>query len=259
MFIPRKSSLHVTLAVCCSTCFDAGSALASGAAPPTPSAPSSASKSSAPTLKPVDPGVADADPLATSGRILPTDLRQPANFDRVYEVELDGKRFFVRAHGGVYAVFPRSDYVQTRQGVIPIVPAGTVFHLGSLPKSERASSSAADTALNPANAKPARPARQDQTPPSNAAPTPESAAAQPAPAARPNPAQRQNTEPPTSDAAPPLARVPDGSTIWTSEMVRVSRTSELLDRARIARGAMRQAEDASRSTNRHAVVGEPGN
>ena len=80
-----------------------------------------ASPSTKPTLKPVDPGVADVDPLGTSTRILPKDLRQPANFDRVYEVELNGKRFFVRAHGGVYAVFPRSDYVQTNRGAVPIL------------------------------------------------------------------------------------------------------------------------------------------
>jgi hypothetical protein len=211
-------------------------ALAANSSPsPTNAVAKPITKSVQPTLRPVDPGVADVDPLGTTGRVLPTDLRQPANFDRVYEVELDGKRFFVRAHGGVYAVFPRSDYVQTRGGVVPIVPAGTVYHLGSLPKTEFDPAHQDEATLNPANAKPARPARRDDSAPSNAAPMPESAAARPAPAARSKPALRQNTDPPLSDAAPPVAKGPEGSSIWSSDMLRVSRTGELLDKARAAR------------------------
>jgi hypothetical protein len=243
-------------------------ALASGAlaANSSPSATNAGAKpitkSGQPTLKPVDPGVADVGPLGTTGRVLPTDLRQPANFDRVYEVELDGKRFFVRAHGGVYAVFPRSDYVQTRGGVVPIVPAGTVYHLGSLPKTELDPAHQDEATLNPANAKPARPARRDDSAPSNAAPTPESAAARPAPAARLKPAQRQNTEPPLSDAAPPVAQGREESSIWSSDMVRVSRTGELLDKARAARlsektPTPRPGLRTEPATNQQATASEP--
>lgn len=194
-----------------------------------------ASPSTKPTLKPVDPGVADVDPLGTSTRILPKDLRQPANFDRVYEVELNGKRFFVRAHGGVYAVFPRSDYVQTNRGAVPIVPAGTVYHLGSLTRHDTKALTADEPPVHPAAAKPARPSRRDQAAPSTAAPSPESAAAQPAPSARRREVQRQATEPPLSDAAPPVPRAPEAASIWTSELLRVSRTGALLDQARAAR------------------------
>lgn len=212
-----------------------------------------------PTLKPVDPGVGDVGPLSGPGRTLPTDLRQPANFDRVYEVELDGKRFFVRAHGGVFAVFPRSDYVQSRNGVVPIVPAGTVFHLGSLPQNKpdaKSDSSNATQPLQPASAKPARPLRLDQAAPGNAAPNAESAQTTPAPAARPQPSRRQNTEPPLSDAPPPVyVPVPTRDSIWESELHRVARTSELLDQA-LARKADATARDETKPAPRKARVSE---
>lgn len=221
-----------------------------------PASRSSESKAAEPSLKPVDPGVADVDPLASSGRVLPKDLRQPANFDRVYEVELEGKRYFVRAHGGVYAVFPRSDYVQTRRGAVPIVPAGTVFHLGTLPKNEVVSSPPEQAPPNPANARPARPGRQDQAAPSNAAPTAESAAAQPALTARPSPTQRQTTEPPNSEAGAEIIQVREESTIWTSEMVRVGRAAALLEKARSIRAQSQRAETVETSADRQAGAAE---
>lgn len=205
--------------------------IAMASAAPAPSAKPSGDQ---PKLKPVDPGVADVGPLSGPGRTLPTDLRQPSNFDRVYEVELDGKRFFVRAHGGVYAIFPRSDYVQTRSGVAPVVPAGTVFHLGSLPKNQP---TAAETeTIAPGAAKPARPMRQDQAAPVLAAPNAESAQPPPVPGNAANPTQRQDNQPPLSNAAPTVRRSdPTRDSIWQSELYRSTRTSELLDKARAAR------------------------
>jgi hypothetical protein len=223
--------MSAVMSLVCGVCMPL--ALAASTKPPTVSR--STDKSDQPTLKPVDPGVSDVGPLSGPGRVLPADLRQPANFDRVYEVEIDGKPYFVRAHGGVYAVFPRSDYVQTRAGVAPIVPAGTVFHLGSLPKKSASKPEPDGSETLPALAKPARPMRLDQTAPGLAAPNAESAQPPPVPATRAKPAQRQETQPPLSDAAPPLRTPePPRDSIWQSEFFRAARTSELLDQARAA-------------------------
>ena len=218
-------------------------------------APTAAAKASGdqPKLKPVDPGVADVGPLSGPGRTLPTDLRQPANFDRVYEVELDGKQFFVRAHGGVYAVFPRSDYVQTRSGVAPVVPAGTVFHLGSLPKAPPAPME--QESIAPGAAKPARPMRQDQAAPSLAAPNAESAQPPPVPGNAANPAQRQDTQPPLSNAAPTVRRSDaTRDSIWHSELFRSTRTGELLDQARAARFRSADEQQAASAATAPAIA-----
>lgn len=234
----RAATMSVAMLAICGT----GATFASAASTKTPAVSRSADKGDQPTLKPVDPGVSDVGPLSGPGRVLPTDLRQPANFDRVYEVEIDGKPYFVRAHGGVYAVFPRSDYVQTRAGVAPIVPAGTVFHLGSLPKNADSKPEIGSNVTLPALAKPARPMRLDQAAPGLAAPNAESAQPPPVPATRPKPAQRQDTQPPLSDAAPTLRTPePPRDSIWLSEFYRAARTSELLDQARAAKS--RRTED----------------
>lgn len=81
-------------------------------------------------LKAVDPNVGDRGPLATSFREASLDLRQPTNFDRVYRVPGNEERF-MRASGALYAVFPRSIYVQTRSGSIATIPDGTVFYIGA--------------------------------------------------------------------------------------------------------------------------------
>ncbi len=94
------------------------------------------------TLTPVDPGIADADPLAVSLRVLRADYRLSTNFERVYEAKLDPKvfgahlgaqadqTFFVRFAGGVAAVFPKSEYVRFQGGKLAAVPPGTVFSVG---------------------------------------------------------------------------------------------------------------------------------
>lgn len=94
------------------------------------------------TLTPVEQGVADADPLSVSLRVLRPDYRLSTNFERVYEARLDPKvfgahmgaradqTFFVRFAGGVAAVFPKSEYVQFRDGKLAAVPPGTVYSVG---------------------------------------------------------------------------------------------------------------------------------
>ncbi len=82
-------------------------------------------------LVPVDQGVADRGPLSASHRTTPLDLRKPTNFDRVYEgVDQDGSRIFLRIDGAIVATFSASVYEASSWGMVPVIPAGTVFHIG---------------------------------------------------------------------------------------------------------------------------------
>lgn len=83
-------------------------------------------------LVPVDPIWGDTGPLAVSNAVMPTDLRSPLDFDRVFQLRSDDGRSgaFVRQNGGLSAVFPRSSYVATPYGAYAMVPAGTVYVLG---------------------------------------------------------------------------------------------------------------------------------
>jgi hypothetical protein len=81
------------------------------------------------------PGSTDLDPLRGSIRVLPTDLRAPTSFENVYKLSTTdrfGKAqdLYARRNGGLTAVFPRSVYVQSRKGLVPEIPAGTVFIIG---------------------------------------------------------------------------------------------------------------------------------
>src|SRR5436309_7301200 len=67
----------------------------------------------------VEPGVGDRGPGSVSLRQAPLDLRSPAGFEGVYQIDRTnpfaspGERttpFFMRQDGGVMAVFPRSTY-----------------------------------------------------------------------------------------------------------------------------------------------------
>ncbi len=87
-------------------------------------------------LRRVESGVADAGPLSTSQRVLPVDLRAPTGFEGVYEFDRAGpwgttETMFMRTSGGLSAVFPRSVYVPAPGGLVPEIPAGTVFVIGS--------------------------------------------------------------------------------------------------------------------------------
>ena len=80
-------------------------------------------------LKAVEEKVGDLGPLSRSLRVLGADLRQPANFDRVYRISGTDDRF-IRINGGLYAVFERSLYVPSEDGLVPLIPGGTVFYIG---------------------------------------------------------------------------------------------------------------------------------
>ena len=80
-------------------------------------------------LNSVEANVGDLGPLSRSLRSLGADLRQPTNFDRVYRVPGQDDRF-MRINGGLYAVFERSLYAPTRDGIVSLIPGGTVFYIG---------------------------------------------------------------------------------------------------------------------------------
>lgn len=92
-----------------------------------------------PRMTRVDPGRQDTGPLATSSRVLPMDLRLPTDFEQVYQLQArTGERsraeLFARRSGGITAVFPRSQYMQSGGGILAEVPAGTTYYLGKLPE-----------------------------------------------------------------------------------------------------------------------------
>lgn len=82
--------------------------------------------------KRVDAGHADVSPLDTSLRQVSTDLRVDDNFQGVFEVPGNADQM-MRSAGGINAVFSRSDYVATGGGLMPVIPAGTVFYIGAPP------------------------------------------------------------------------------------------------------------------------------
>lgn len=90
-----------------------------------------------PPLEPVQQGTVDANPLAAPASVQPLDLRLPLGFDRVYRVVEPGRSMlnqrYARSSGAITAVFPRSQYTPTRDGVVPEIPAGTIFYIGGLP------------------------------------------------------------------------------------------------------------------------------
>ncbi len=86
-----------------------------------------------PILIPVDAGVADRGALSTSLRVEQADFRQDRSFEKLYRVA-GSPDIFVRKSGGLSAIFRSSEYVQTASGDIPIVPAGTVYCIGEIPR-----------------------------------------------------------------------------------------------------------------------------
>lgn len=104
--------------------------------PSTPSVPQTPGSTTPAGLRPVDPTYEDTGPLGVSLRQLRPDLRTPLDFDRVYQIQPahpNGPDQFTRISGAIAAVFPRSQYTTTRNGVRIDVPAGTVFYIGGPP------------------------------------------------------------------------------------------------------------------------------
>jgi hypothetical protein len=91
------------------------------------STPAAAQKGNA--LRPVDQMVEDVGALSTSFRELQVQLRHPLGFDSVYHVP-GRSDLYMRASGGLYAVFDQSAYARGEKGVRAVIPAGTTFYIG---------------------------------------------------------------------------------------------------------------------------------
>jgi hypothetical protein len=117
-----------------------------GVTPPTdPMAPISTSDPYA--LTPVDQGTADLGDLNTSNRLIPIDLRQPLDFDHLYNAP-DHSGRLMRVSGGLGAVFPRSEYAAGAGFTFPLIPAGTEFFIGPMPITAPASIPAGPDAIS---------------------------------------------------------------------------------------------------------------
>lgn len=80
-------------------------------------------------LTPIEQTVEDVSELSTSLRYIEPGLVQPTGFEQVFRYS--GRTdFFVRIDGAIHAVFPKSIYVPSKQGIIATVPPGTVFYIG---------------------------------------------------------------------------------------------------------------------------------
>lgn len=88
-----------------------------------------ASASGQERFEPVENGVADADPLSIGLRELQVDLRDPVGFEQVFRVP-GRDDLLMRVDGGLFAIFPRSVYFQTRSGNVPVIPNDTTFYIG---------------------------------------------------------------------------------------------------------------------------------
>lgn len=85
-----------------------------------------------PDLVPISQRIINNTGLITDLRVTQPGLDLPSGFDRLYRVA-GHDDFFVRTNGALYAVFDRTNYVQTEEGPMSVVPAGTVYHIGGLP------------------------------------------------------------------------------------------------------------------------------
>ena len=97
------------------------------------------STGSAVSGKRVDQGITDAGPLNRSLRQVPLDLRVDDAFQGVYEIAATkyGPVRYMRSAGGLHAVFPQSEYENTRDGISPVTPAGVVYWIGEPPAPRR--------------------------------------------------------------------------------------------------------------------------
>jgi len=80
---------------------------------------------------PVDAGVEDRGVLGESLLSSPVDLRQDQSFEKLYKVK-GNDDVYVRKAGGLRAVFRSSHYIDSADGSIAIVPAGTVYCIGEV-------------------------------------------------------------------------------------------------------------------------------
>lgn len=180
-------------------------------------------------LVPIDPGTEDVSRLWEGGRQMPVELRKPLNFEQVYRVEGDlsrlgvlgvspatGQAMYARASGGLVAIFPQSEYVATKQGRFPVVPANTTFLLGSIQTSPN----------SPAGVRTPEMGQMNRTAASMAQRVDQRAIASRIP-----------------DFAPPPRR--ERISIWNSEATRRLRLATLLDEAKDAAAKGVAAKDAA--------------
>ena len=71
--------------------------------------------------------------LGRSSHIPMADLGIPDAWDRLYRMTGQHGDLFARRNGALTAVFPRSDYVRGRDGVVSVVPPNTVYVIGEPP------------------------------------------------------------------------------------------------------------------------------
>jgi hypothetical protein len=83
----------------------------------------------------VDQSVNDVGPLSESQRFMDAGLQIPTGFSKVFKVP-GRDDLFMRANGGLYMVYPRSQYVESRQGTYAEIPQDTTFYIG-LPSLQR--------------------------------------------------------------------------------------------------------------------------
>lgn len=88
-------------------------------------------------LVPVDAFVEDASGLSTSLRDVQYGIQVPFGFEQLMREDTPAGRY-VRRAAGLWAVFPRSEYVVTGSGYIATWPADTRFHIGPPRRSEPA-------------------------------------------------------------------------------------------------------------------------
>ena len=86
-------------------------------------------------LVPVDAFVEDASGLSTSLREVQYGIQVPYGFEQLMREDTPAGRY-VRRAAGLWAVFPRSEYLPTGSGYIATWPADTRFHIGPPRRSE---------------------------------------------------------------------------------------------------------------------------
>lgn len=99
-------------------------------------------------LQPIDMRVQDIGALSNSFRVVPSGIDVPGDFMQVYRLPGNGGKYS-RIQGGLYIVFPESSYIDTEDGVVALVPAGTEFHIGEPPADVLDPASTASRTLPP--------------------------------------------------------------------------------------------------------------
>lgn len=81
------------------------------------------------SLVPVEAYVEDSSALSTSLRQVQYGIQIPYGFEQLMREDTPDGRY-VRQAAGLWAVFPRSEYVASRTGYVHTWPADTYFHIG---------------------------------------------------------------------------------------------------------------------------------